>query len=596
MGIEEKIIDKIKLAFTSLYNHDLGDQDLQLQPTRKDFEGNFTFVTFPFLRVTKSSPEQAGEAIGQYLVEELEEVSSFNVVKGFLNVAVTDDVLGSTISTILNNDDFATGAPNGVKVMVEYSSPNTNKPLHLGHLRNNFLGYSIAEILKANGYEVTKANLINDRGIHICKSMLAYQKFGDGETPESAQVKGDKLIGNYYVKFDQEYKKEIQTLIDQGISEEEAKNQAPLIQEAREMLLKWEQNDADTRALWSKMNQWVYDGFEATYSMIGVDFDQYYYESNTYLLGKDLVEEGLEKKQFYQKEDNSTWVDLSSGKLDDKLVLRGDGTSVYMTQDMGTADLKYQDYQVDKSIYVVGNEQDHHFKVLQLILQKLGRPYADGIYHMSYGMVDLPSGKMKSREGTVVDADDLIQEMLDTAEQRTKELNKTDGFSEEEAQELYRKLALGALKYYLLRVDPKKRMLFNPAESIEFQGNTGPAIQYTYSRICSILNKAEEMDISLLNYTLPDGLVLEGLEKQIPEMLHEFSKVLKNAGEEYSPSLIANYVYDLSKEYNSFYNGYPIFKEENEQKRQYRVALSAAVGKVIKKACALLGIEVPEKM
>jgi arginyl-tRNA synthetase len=493
------------------------------------------------------------------------------------------------------SDSFGEIEPKNQTIMVEYSSPNTNKPLHLGHLRNNFLGYSISEILKANGYNVVKANLINDRGIHICKSMLAYQKYGNEETPQSSGLKGDHLIGKYYVLFDKHYKQQMNELVAGGMDEEKAKAEAPLLKEAQGLLLKWEEGDLAVVALWEKLNSWVYEGFDHTYKVIGVNFDQYYYESKTYLLGKNLVEEGLQKGIFYKKDNGSVWVDLRPEGLDEKLLLRSDGTSVYMTQDLGTADLKYQDYKVDKSIYVVGNEQDYHFKVLQLVLQKMGKPYADGIYHLSYGMVDLPSGRMKSREGTVVDADQLVEEMLETAENQTRELGKIEGFSEEQLQKLYSVLGLGALKFFLLKVDPKKRMLFNPQESIEFQGNTGPFIQYTYARISSIRRRAEGLGIEMK--TKFDGLeVLDPAEIAVIRLLNDFTKKLKEAGDLYSPAILAQYVFDLAKEYNRFYAELSIFGEEDKEKLSFRIVLSVTVAQTIKRTMALLGIEVPERM
>ena len=493
MNLEKQIIHSIELAFKELFDHKVIGDQISLQPTNKEFEGTFTFVVFPFLRVTKLNPEISGTKIGEFLTAHCDVVKGFNVVKGFLNISVKETSWLDIFIQLANNPELGKLPNNGQKVMVEYSSPNTNKPLHLGHLRNNFLGYSVAEILKANGYEVIKANLVNDRGIHICKSMVAYKHFGNGETPQSSGLKGDHLAGKYYVIFDKEYKKQIAELVEKGISEEQAKKNAPLMVEAQEMLRLWEAGDSDVVGLWKTMNSWVYEGFDATYKTMGVDFDKFYFESDTYLLGKNIVEEGLEKGVFYKKENGSVWVDLSEEGLDEKLVLRADGTSVYITQDMGTCELKYSDFKFDKSVYVVGNEQDYHFDVLFKIMRKLGRPYGDGLYHLSYGMVDLPSGKMKSREGTVVDADDLMQEMVATAESHTKELGKIDGFTHEQASELYETLGMGALKYFLLKVDPKKRMLFNPQESIEFQGNTGPFIQYSHARIAPILRKADQI-------------------------------------------------------------------------------------------------------
>ncbi len=596
MNIQESILTGIQLAFQNIYNHEVALDQLSLAPTRKEFEGTYTFVVFPFLKVSQTTPEATANQLGEYLKGNLPEISGFNVVKGFLNLELNELIWLDIFKDLYSNQNLGQLPANGQKVMVEYSSPNTNKPLHLGHLRNNFLGYSVAEILKANGYDVTKANLVNDRGIHICKSMVAYQHFGNGETPESAKLKGDHLAGKYYVIFDKEYKKQIEILKAEGQTEEEAKKNAPLLIEAQEMLRKWEANDEEVVSLWKQMNEWVYSGFEKTYKKMGVDFDKFYYESDTYLLGKDIVEEGLKKGVFFKKEGGSVWVDLTDEGLDEKLVLRGDGTSVYITQDMGTADLKYHDFKLDKSVYVVGNEQDYHFDVLFKIMRKLGRPYGDGLYHLSYGMVDLPSGKMKSREGTVVDADDLMQEMVDTAAHHTKELGKIDGFNEDQAAELYETLGMGALKYFLLKVDPKKRMLFNPQESIEFQGNTGPFIQYSHARIKSILRKADQLDV---NYQNPDFSAISKIEESESSlifMLGDFNKKLKMAADEYSPSVIAQYLFDLAKEYNRFYADLPIFHENNASILTFRVALSSLTAATIKKGMSLLGIQVPERM
>ncbi|WP_200976298.1 arginine--tRNA ligase [Echinicola sp. 20G] len=596
MTIQEQILNAISEAFDKTFDHQVAADSLALQPTRKEFEGNYTFVLFPFLKVTRMKPEDSGEKIGQYLVDHCAVVSGFNVVKGFLNISVNEESWLSVFQNLFQKENLGQLPPKDQKVMVEFSSPNTNKPLHLGHLRNNFLGFAVSEILSANGYEVIKANLVNDRGIHICKSMVAYQHFGEGETPDSGGLKGDHLAGKYYVLFDKAYKKEIHELVEKGLSEEEAKKRAPLMLEAQEMLRKWEAGDEETVTLWKTMNSWVYEGFDATYTKMGVSFDKYYYESDTYLLGKNIVEEGLEKGVFFKKDNGSVWADLTAEGLDEKLVLRGDGTSVYITQDMGTADLKYEDFKINQSVYVVGNEQDYHFDVLFKIMRKLGRPYGEGLFHLSYGMVDLPTGKMKSREGTVVDADDLMQEMIDTAASHTKELGKIDGFSEEQAKELYEMLGLGALKYFLLKVDPKKRMLFNPQESIEFQGNTGPFIQYSHARIASILRKADQIGV---NYTAEgfDGLShIEEGEKELIILLNNFEKKIAQAGEELSPSVIAQYMFDLAKEYNRFYAELPIFSEENEKVRSFRVALSAQVAKTLKSGMKLLGIKVPERM
>jgi arginyl-tRNA synthetase len=596
MNIEQEIASDIKKGFNELFGHDLKIEDINLQPTRKEFEGTHTFVTFPYAKMSQKNPEETAKALGEYLINNSDIVEKYNVVKGFLNLVVSQKAWIKEFTKIYNAPDFGFQPANGKKVVVEYSSPNTNKPLHLGHLRNNFLGYSIAGILKAAGYEVSKLNLVNDRGIHICKSMLAYKKFGNNETPESAGIKGDHLIGKYYVKFDQEYKKQTEELVEQGRDKEEAKKEAPMMNEAQDMLVKWEQGDEEVVGLWKKMNSWVYQGFEQTYKRMGVDFDKFYYESDTYLLGKDIVDEGLEKKVFFKKDNGSVWVDLADEGLDEKLVLRADGTSVYITQDLGTADLKFKDFGADNSIYVVGNEQDYHFEVLFKILKKLGRPYSEGMYHLSYGMVDLPSGKMKSREGTVVDADELMQEMVDTAAQHTKELGKIEGFTEEQAKELYEMLGLGAVKYFLLRVDPKKRMLFNPEESIDFQGNTGPFIQYTHARITAILRKAGQLGIKPNMEALDNLKGLEQAEINVIYLLKEFPAKILLAANDYSPSVIAQYAYDLAKEYNRFYADVSIFNADDQDALQFRIAFSAKVAEVIRKAMSLLGINVPERM
>lgn len=584
------IIDATVKAIKTLYQTDLDASAVSLQETRKEFEGQVTIVTFPFTRFSKKSPEQTGAEIGEYLKSELAEVSAFNVIKGFLNISIADAYWINQLNQVVAADDFAIFKPNGKKVMVEYSSPNTNKPLHLGHVRNNLLGYSVAQILAAAGYDVIKANLVNDRGIHICKSMLAWQKFGNGETPESTGMKGDHLVGKYYVIFDKEYKKQIDELKLRGQTEEEAKKNAPLIKEAQEMLLKWEAGDDKVIDLWQTMNGWVYAGFEATYHKMGVAFDKYYYESNTYLLGKDIVEEGLEKGVFFKKEDGSVWIDLTDEGLDQKLVLRGDGTSVYITQDMGTAQLKYDDYQMDESIYVVGNEQDYHFKVLFLILQKLGKSWAKGLYHLSYGMVDLPSGKMKSREGTVVDADDLIAEMEATAKEQTEALGKVNDFSQHEKEQLYHTIGMGALKYFLLKVDPKKRLLFDPNESVDFQGHTGPFIQYTHARIKSVLNRANISGVET------ERAELAPEERDLIMLLTQFPATIKQAATDYNPGAIANYVYEVAKGYNKFYHEHSILQAEEELVKQFRLQLSAASAKVISRGMAMLGILVPERM
>jgi arginyl-tRNA synthetase len=578
-------------AVKTLYNTDITEADINLQETRKEFEGQVTIVTFPFTRFSKKSPEQTGTDIGEFLQNEVPEVSGFNVIKGFLNISLADSYWLDQLNNTILTPDFSIAKPNGKKVMVEYSSPNTNKPLHLGHVRNNLLGFSVSEILAADGYEVIKANLVNDRGIHICKSMLAWQKFGEGETPQSSGLKGDHLVGKYYVIFDKEYKKEIEALKEIGQTEDEAKKNAPLIKQAQEMLQQWEAGNEAVITLWKTMNSWVYEGFTKTYDRLGVNFDKFYYESNTYLLGKDIVEEGLASKVFFQKEDGSVWIDLTTDGLDEKLVRRADGTSVYITQDLGTAQLKYNDYQMSESIYVVGNEQDYHFKVLFLILQKLGKTWAQGLFHLSYGMVDLPSGKMKSREGTVVDADDLISEMEQTAKTQTEALGKVDGYSEEDKNKLYHMIGMGALKYFLLKVEPKKRLLFDPNESIDFQGHTGPFIQYTHARIKSVLSRAGVE----FNETLPID-TLDAVERDLIIALTQFPEVISIAAKNYSPAVIANYVYELAKTYNKFYHEKSILQAEDETLKKFRLQLSAASARVISKGMGLLGIEVPERM
>lgn len=593
--LEKSIQEAIGTAFKSLYDFDLKWDEVSLQPTRKEFDGTYTFVVFPYLKITKGTPESTSTVIGQWLQTNSSVVNGFNVVKGFLNLEVQSEAWIQELIEITENDSFTQLPANGEKVMIEFSSPNTNKPLHLGHLRNNFLGDAAARILATNGYEVKRVNLVNDRGVHICKSMLAYQRLGKAETPETAGMKGDHLIGKYYVLFDQMYKEEIKALINDGVSPEEAKKEAPSIKAAQEMLLKWERGDADVVSLWNKLNAWVYKGFDQTYETMGIKFDTMYKESNTYLLGKSLVEEGLKKDVFFKKEDGSVWVDLTEEGLDEKLVLRGDGTAVYMTQDMGTCDMKHNDFPFDRSAFVVGNEQDYHFKVLFAIMKKLGRSYAEGLYHLSYGMVDLPSGKMKSREGTVVDADDLIQEMFDTAEKHTRELGKIEGMEEEEAQALYRTLGLGALKYFLLKVDPKKRMLFNPKESIEFQGHTGPFIQYTHARISAILRRAKALEVQS-DFSKDRVGELQGREVDLIFRITTYQKALREAAKEYSPAVIAQYVYELAKDYNGFYQEVSIFNEANKDIVAFRVALSAMTAKLIKEGMDLLGIDVPERM
>lgn len=597
MNIPFEILTTITQSLKELYAHEVDIEKLALQPTRKEFEGTYTFVTFPYSRVSKKSPEATGSAIGEYLTTNCDRISDFNVVKGFLNLTVSNDTWCEVLNDLLDKADFGLAPSNGQSVMVEYSSPNTNKPLHLGHLRNNFLGYSVARIYEALGYQVEKVQIINDRGIHICKSMVAWQKFGNGETPESSGMKGDKLAGKYYVKFDQEYKKEVAALIEGGLLKEAAEKQAPILIQAQDTLRKWEANDEEVYNLWSTMNSWVYTGFEKTYEQMGVSFDKLYYESQTYLLGKEAVRIGLDKDVFYKKEDGSVWIDLTNDGLDHKLLLRSDGTAVYMTQDIGTAIERFKEYpSQQRLIYTVGNEQDYHFKVLFLILKKLGYDWADGCYHLSYGMVDLPSGKMKSREGTVVDADDLMDEMVQTAEKHTKELGKIDDFDETQASKLYDTLGMGALKYFLLKVDPKKSMLFDPQESIEFQGNTGPFVQYTYARISAILRRADELKVDIRTKLDAKSLELETVEKDMIHTLSEFPEKIKLAGDEYSPAIIAQYVFDLAKDYNRFYAELSIFNESEPERVRSRVMLSQQVARNIKTGMGLLGIQVPEKM
>ncbi|MFC4478160.1 arginine--tRNA ligase [Flavobacterium chungangensis] len=592
MSLQQILTPSIQKAIQALF--DVTVDKIEFQTTRKEFEGDITMVIFPLLKVIKSNPAELGNKIGNYLVENVSEVARFNVVSGFLNIVISDSYYVNFFNGIKDQKQFGFVAPNPAEkaVMVEYSSPNTNKPLHLGHVRNNLLGYSVAEILKASGKKVYKTQIINDRGIHICKSMLAWEKFGNGETPETSGLKGDKLVGKYYVEFDKAYKNEINGLIETGKTEEEAKKQAPIIIEAQDMLKKWEAGDEKVIALWKKMNEWVYEGFATTYTNLGVNFDKYYYESNTYLLGKDVVQVGLDKGVFEKDPDGSVWIDLTDEGLDRKIVLRSDGTAVYMTQDIGTAIQRVKDMpDVGGMVYTVGNEQDYHFKVLFLILQKLGFDWASSLYHLSYGMVDLPSGKMKSREGTVVDADDLMQDMTDTAKQIAEDLGKLDSYSAEEKAKLYKTIGLGALKYYILKVDPKKRILFNPEESVDFAGNTGPFIQYTYARIQSIIRKAD--------FDFSAKIEIEELhekEKELVKQIELFPEVIQNAAQNHSPALIANYTYDLVKEYNSFYQSVHILGEVDLTKKIFRVQLSQKVAEVIKSAFQLLGIEVPERM
>lgn len=598
MDIEQRISKSVEEALKSLYHITPEKSLIQIQNTRKDFEGDVTLVVFPILKFSRKSPETTASEIGKYLIENVLEIVKFNVVKGFLNLEISSlywiDVLKNAWS-----DDYFGRVPESAKselAMVEYSSPNTNKPLHLGHIRNNLLGFSISEILKANGYKVVKTNIVNDRGIHICKSMLAWLKWGEGRTPENSGIKGDHLVGELYVEFDKQYKQEIADLTAKGLSQKEAEEQAPSILEAREILRKWEAGDKEVVKLWKTMNQWVYEGFDVTYKKLGVDFDKIYYESDTYLEGRDEVLRGLEAGIFYRKDDGSVWADLTEDGLDHKILLRSDGTSVYMTQDIGTAKLRFADYPINKMIYVVGNEQNYHFQVLAVLLDKLGFEWGKELYHFSYGMVELPSGKMKSREGTVVDADDLIDGMVQVAREMAQELGKLDALSDEEAEKVYEMIALGALKYFILKVDPKKNMLFNPEESIDFNGNTGPFIQYTHARIKSVLRKAEQKDI-LLRESLGDySGTLTVKEKELIKRVSLFPNTVRDAGNNYSPALIANYCYELAKEYNQFYHDHPILSEKNNFVRDLRLLLSAVVGKIIRDGMSLLGIQVPERM
>ncbi len=587
--IEQQLTGYIIQAFETLYGQK--PEGVKLETTRQDFEGDYTFVVFPYIKLSKKNPEQTATEVGEYIISNTQVVSSFNVVKGFLNLVVADNYWSDFLNEHYNNISFGKGIiGSGQKVMVEYSSPNTNKPLHLGHTRNNLLGWSVSEILKANGYEVYKANLVNDRGVHICKSMIAWIKYGNGETPESTNTKGDKLVGKYYVEFEKYYRAEVRELIINNILEADAEKQAPLMVEAQEMLRKWEAHDEETLRIWNLMNGWVYKGFEETYNRMGVDFDNYYYESQTYLLGKKFVDEGLAQGVFYKKPDGSVWIDLTADGLDEKLVLRADGTSVYITQDLGTAQKKYEDVGYDKSIYVVANEQDYHFKVLKLILQKLGKPYAPGIFHLSYGMVDLPSGKMKSREGTVVDADELMDEMVQAAKAKTTELGKTEGFTDAEMNHLYNALGMGALKYFLLKVDPQKRMLFNPEESIDLHGNTGPFIQYTHARICSVMRTFGKNPQPVLVETL------DKFEKELLALLYKWPSIITEAGRLYSPAIIANYIYEVAKEFNRLYHELPLLREADEAIKNNRLAMSQLTARIIKQGLNILGIEAVERM
>ena len=583
-------------SLSELYGQSFTDKDFQINETKPEFEGDYTVVLFALVKALKKSPEIIGKELGDHLIKNYPDFfSSYNVIKGFLNLQIADEQLVKVLSENFQNKNFGKKAKNGEKIMVEYSSPNTNKPLHLGHLRNIFLGWSVAEILKASGNEVVKTAIVNDRGIHICKSMIAWQKFANGATPQSTHEKGDHLVGDYYVKFNDEYKKEVKQLIDEGSSKEEAEKEAPIMKETQQMLVDWELGKPDVRALWSEMNGWVYEGFAQTYKRIGADFDHTFYESNTYLLGKDFVQEGLQKNILFKKEDGSVWIDLSDKNLDQKLVLRGDGTSVYITQDIGLAIQKFEDYHLDKSIYVIGDEQLHHMKVLKEILRRLGMPFADEIFHLSYGMVELTTGKMKSREGTVVDADDLIDEMVSTAEKHTKELGKVNDFTKEELDQLYETLGLGAMKFYLLRVDPKKRMVFNPEESIDFHGFTGPFVQYTYARIQSILRKVGSDQLSVISDQLPVEKLLP-LERELIIFLEKYSNIISDAGNEMNPSIVANYVFNLAKLFNSFYTEHSVANAETEEKKKLRLCISVMTAGVIKSGLQLLGIKVPERM
>ena len=605
MNIEQRLIASVMNGVKALYGQEVPEKMVQLQKTKKEFEGHLTLVVFPFLRMSKKGPEQTAQEIGEYLKANEPMIAGYNVIKGFLNLSIASTAWIELLNTIQADKNYGITAAteNSPLVMIEYSSPNTNKPLHLGHVRNNLLGHALANIVAANGNKVVKTNIVNDRGIHICKSMLAWLKYGNGETPESSGKKGDHLIGDYYVAFDKHYKAEVKELMAkyqaEGMNEEEAKAKAeaesPLMKEAREMLVKWEANDPEVRALWKKMNDWVYAGFDETYQMMGVGFDKIYYESDTYLEGKEKVMEGLEKGFFYRKEDGSVWADLTGEGLDHKLLLRADGTSVYMTQDIGTAKLRFQDFPIDKMIYVVGNEQNYHFQVLSILLDKLGFEWGKGLVHFSYGMVELPEGKMKSREGTVVDADDLMAEMIATAKETSNELGKLDGLTQEEADNIARIVGLGALKYFILKVDARKNMTFNPKESIDFNGNTGPFIQYTYARIQSVLRKAAEAGI-VIPGQLPENVQLSEKEEGLIQMLADFAAVVKQAGVDYSPSGIANYCYDLVKEYNQFYHDFSILREENVDLKVFRLALSQNVAKVVRLGMGLLGIEVPDRM
>ena len=593
MNIEKYISDAALAAATALYG-EVAPSQIQLQKTRKEFEGDYTIVTFPLVKMARKSPEATATELGERIVADNEAIGSFNVIKGFLNLSLNGSFWKERFAEVVADEHFGEAEPTGRNIMIEYSSPNTNKPLHLGHIRNNLLGYSVAQILKANGHNVIKANLVNDRGIHICKSMVAWLLYGNGATPESTGKKGDHLVGDYYVEFDKHYKAEIKELVAGGMSEEEAKKQAPIMLQAQEMLRKWEAQDEEVRALWQKMNGWVYDGFDVTYKALGVDFDKVYYESQTYQLGKSLVEDGLARGIFFRKEDGSVWIDLEADGLDQKLLLRGDGTSVYMTQDLGTALQRVESESLDEIIYVVGNEQNYHFQVLKLVLKKLGYEWSDDIYHLSYGMVELPEGKMKSREGTVVDADDLVADMISTAREMSQELGKLDGCTSEEADAICSMVGLGALKYFILKVDPKKTMLFDPRESIDFNGNTGPFIQYTHARICSVLRKAAEQNIAFEGEAMTCELLPE--EVELVKMLCDYPSTVAAAGENFAPSIIAAYTYDLCKAFNGYYHDHSILREENEAVKKMRLALAQQVARIIARSMRLLGIDVPERM
>lgn len=596
MNIESSLQAMVKTAVAELYQLEAAEAQLQIQKTKKEFEGDLTVVIFPFVKAARKAPETIGEEIGNYLLSQHSLVSAFNVIKGFLNLTIHTAYWLELLNALSSDAGFGQNdTGKGKLMMIEYSSPNTNKPLHLGHVRNNLLGFSISEIQKANGWEVVKTNIVNDRGIHICKSMLAWKLFGNGETPQSSGMKGDHLVGKYYVEFDKAYKAEVKALMEQGMAEEEAKRTAPLMRRAQEMLVAWENHDPEVYRLWETMNGWVYEGFDATYKRMGVDFDKIYYESQTYLEGKSKVEEGLAKGVFYRREDGSVWADLRPEGLDEKLLLRADGTSVYMTQDIGTAKLRYEDYPINKMVYVVGNEQNYHFQVLALLLDKVGFEWGRELVHFSYGMVELPEGKMKSREGTVVDADDLMTEMMDTARDTARELGKLDTSSGEEVEQIAAMVGLGALKYFILKVDPKKNMTFNPKESIDFNGNTGPFIQYTHARIKSVLRKAQDAGIGIPD-AVDTGLAVSDKEKYMIQLLSAYPSVVRQAGDEFSPAVIANYIYELVKEYNQFYHDFSILKEENGALKGFRLLLSASVAQVVKSGMALLGIEVPERM